>query len=112
MHNIVRMRAPSPGSTGSIGSLVATDCSGKGVDCLEEATMPIAIVGMSCRFPGGATTPRNCGNCVQRQGALGQRYLQTDITRKPFTTPKAKSSALSVFTVRCHLIRVCCIDLA
>jgi len=40
---------------------------------MEPATMPIAIVGMSCRFAGGATTPEKLWQlCAEGRSAWSE----------------------------------------
>lgn len=51
----------------------ANDSVEDGLESLPPKTMPIAIIGMSCRFPGGATDPNKLWDlCVNGKSAWSE----------------------------------------
>ena len=63
----------SAGSDSSSGVEVSMDSFGAVPLKAGENTMPIAIVGMSCRFPGDATSPERLWKlCAESRSAWSQ----------------------------------------
>lgn len=51
------------------------------------ASMPIAIVGMSCRFPGGAESPEDFWNLLQTGWSSWSKIPEDRFNAKAFYNP-------------------------
>jgi hypothetical protein len=55
----------------------------------QPATMPIAIVGLSCRFPGDATNPENLWKFLAEGRSAWTEVPETRFNQKAFFHPQA-----------------------
>jgi acyl transferase domain-containing protein len=55
----------------------------------QPVTMPIAIVGLSCRFPGDATSPENFWKFLAEGRSAWTEVPETRFNQKAFFHPQA-----------------------
>ena len=80
----------SAGSDSSSGIEVSMDSHGSLHERTGEKIMPIAIVGMSCRFPGDATSPEKLWNlCAEARSTWSEVPLER-FNQKAFYHPQAE----------------------
>ena len=78
-------------SDSSSGVEVSMDSSGAIPVKAGENTMPIAIIGMSCRFPGDATSPEKLWKlCAESRSAWSQVPSER-FNQKAFYHPQAEN---------------------
>jgi acyl transferase domain-containing protein len=63
------------------------------------AREPIAIVGSSCRFPGGATSPSKLWELLEKPRDVLQEIPATRFNTKAFHHPDSQHHGVSIFAV-------------
>lgn len=92
----------SAGSDSSSGIEVLMDSHSSLHERTGENIMPIAIVGMSCRFPGDATSPEKLWNlCAEARSAWSEVPLER-FNQKAFYHPQAEKLGTVSHLLKIH----------